>query len=215
MDSNLRDEILQCSKKLFYQNGYKNTSIRQIANALNIHHPNIYYYFKSKKDIAFAVYGNIYQELRQKLTKCIPMRDVYFTGTYLRLHYKIFYWNKKLFTMYYDFTKENIVQEYVRPYAIQNYHLYLEAFDLAISDKELDTYFSIASAVEFRFVEALIKNTNAISFEEAVDLIIKTPLLYMGVQKEKIEDVLVQSFINANKVDFDVLEKIVDEFIPC
>lgn len=213
MDYNLRNEILDCSKKLFYQNGYTKTSIRQIATALNIHHPNIYYYFKSKKDIAFTLYGNIYQELNKKISECIPKRDLYYTATYLRLHYRVFYWNKQLFTLYYDFNKEGIVEDYVRPFAIKNYHLYLDAFNLDISEKDLNTYFSIASSIEFRFIDAIIHKKSTVSFEEAINLIIRAPLLYMGIDNESIEDILTQSFINANNVKIEYIQKIVDTFI--
>lgn len=213
MDFNLRNEILECSKKLFFQNGYNKTSIRQIANALNIHHPNIYYYFKSKKDIAFTLYGNIYQELDKKISECIPSRDVYYTATYLRLHYKVFYWNKELFTLFYDFSKEGIVEEYVRPYAVKNYHLYLDAFNLDISEKDLNTYFSIATAIGFRFVDELIHKKSTINLEDAINLMIRAPLLYMEVDKESIDDVVKQSFINANKVHTSYIQQIVNSFI--
>ena len=45
---NKRKEILETAAMLFSQRGYDNTSTRDIANAVSISSPSLYYHFKSK-----------------------------------------------------------------------------------------------------------------------------------------------------------------------
>lgn len=54
-----RDEILQVARELFRENGVENTSIGDIATALNSDRATLYYYFSSKKDIFDAVVSKI------------------------------------------------------------------------------------------------------------------------------------------------------------
>lgn len=46
-----REKLLTQAVKLFLKKGYEKTSTRDIAKAVGIQAPGIYYYFKSKKDI--------------------------------------------------------------------------------------------------------------------------------------------------------------------
>lgn len=49
-----RQQILSVALGLFYKNGYKNTSMADIANAANISKGLIYHYFKNKAELLFS-----------------------------------------------------------------------------------------------------------------------------------------------------------------
>lgn len=51
----LRQRIVSAADQLFYQQGYANTSFRDIATAIDISRGNFYYHFKSKDEILDAV----------------------------------------------------------------------------------------------------------------------------------------------------------------
>ncbi len=58
------DEILQAALKLFAKQGYFNTSLTDITEAVGIKTPaGIYQYFKNKQAIASALYGNVLDSL--------------------------------------------------------------------------------------------------------------------------------------------------------
>ena len=48
---NIKQRIINVSVKLFANNGFAGTSIRDIAKAASTNIPNIYYYFSSKEDL--------------------------------------------------------------------------------------------------------------------------------------------------------------------
>jgi AcrR family transcriptional regulator len=52
---NRKDEIILCATELFHRQGFAATSIEDIANAIGIKREGIYYYFKDKSEILYAV----------------------------------------------------------------------------------------------------------------------------------------------------------------
>jgi AcrR family transcriptional regulator len=51
----LREQILSTAKSLFIQQGYHGLSMRQIAEALNVSKPALYYHFKDKEELFLAI----------------------------------------------------------------------------------------------------------------------------------------------------------------
>ena len=50
-----RDQIVEVADRMFYQQGYENTSFADIAESVGISRGNFYHHFKSKDDILDAV----------------------------------------------------------------------------------------------------------------------------------------------------------------
>lgn len=63
LEQQRRQQILSVALRLFYKNGYKNTSMVDIAKAANISKGLIYHYFKNKAELLFS-----YQD---KLEECL------------------------------------------------------------------------------------------------------------------------------------------------
>ena len=55
----LEKNILRVSTELFLNQGYENTTIRQIAEASGICRGHLYYYFKKKEDILIHIFKQI------------------------------------------------------------------------------------------------------------------------------------------------------------
>ena len=213
MKQDIKENILHASKKLFYTKGYDNTSLRSIADEVGIHHTNILYYFKNKQELGNAVYGMLYRSVASEIDLMIPQKDIYYIATNLRLHYKVMYWNKNIFQLYGDFINAGIVTKYVESIAVNNYRLYTKAFALDLSDNELDAIFHIAQAIEQRYINLVLAHKSPMSFERAVDMIIKAPLLYMSVDYNDINHIMNQSVLNVNLIPNDRVAKIVNELI--
>jgi|GEM_PF-683717 AcrR family transcriptional regulator len=54
-----REQILSVALGLFYKNGYKNTSMADIAKAANISKGLIYHYFENKAELLFSYQENL------------------------------------------------------------------------------------------------------------------------------------------------------------
>ena len=62
-----KDKILEVSSRLFYEQGYSNTSLRQIADACGIQLGNLYYYFKKKNELIAYFITALYSDFAQRL----------------------------------------------------------------------------------------------------------------------------------------------------
>jgi TetR/AcrR family transcriptional regulator, cholesterol catabolism regulator len=63
-------ELLEQALKLFSQDGYQDTSLQGIADALGVTRPLFYYYFKSKEDLLWRLIGHLGDAL---LTRARPL----------------------------------------------------------------------------------------------------------------------------------------------
>lgn len=58
-----RSLILNAARKHFYQRGYNNTSIRMIASELNMSNVNLFNYFKNKRELLAALFGDFFDSM--------------------------------------------------------------------------------------------------------------------------------------------------------
>ena len=83
-----RDEILDMSTKLFFENGYEATSVRMIMNAVGGEIGMFYHYFKSKDELFDRVVERFFEGFREKFEKmiadCETVEDV--IDTFLPLY---------------------------------------------------------------------------------------------------------------------------------
>jgi AcrR family transcriptional regulator len=59
METKTRDKIRYSSFKLFLENGYEATNIRDICKDVGIKASTLYFYYKSKEDLFFYIYDEI------------------------------------------------------------------------------------------------------------------------------------------------------------
>lgn len=71
MEKTTKTAILEQATALFYEFGYPNTSIRDIAQSLNINNPSIYYYFNSKENLLFEIIEFIGLEVVKELEEVV------------------------------------------------------------------------------------------------------------------------------------------------
>lgn len=64
----MKEKILEKSLELFSMKGYFNTSVRDIQKELNISTGGLYHHFKTKEDIAKALYNEMVSWLENNLT---------------------------------------------------------------------------------------------------------------------------------------------------
>jgi len=66
-----REKIMEVARELLVENGYANVSMRQIANEINCSHGAIYYYFKNKAELFYALVEDHFLQLEQKMDDVI------------------------------------------------------------------------------------------------------------------------------------------------
>jgi len=67
--SDKKERLIESAAKLFHQAGFKDTSIADIANDSGVPLGNVYYYFKTKEDLAAAVIERRTETLKDEARK--------------------------------------------------------------------------------------------------------------------------------------------------
>ena len=69
--SKVRAEIIQVARKVFTRNGYRGTTMDEIAHCSKMGKSSLYYYYRSKEELFEAVVVKEAQELKRQLFKVI------------------------------------------------------------------------------------------------------------------------------------------------
>lgn len=62
-ESGMRNTIIEKAKSLFIEHGYRGLSMREIAEKVGVSKPALYYHFKNKEELFFAVLKNGLEEI--------------------------------------------------------------------------------------------------------------------------------------------------------
>ena len=108
-----RDAIMRASIHLFLEQGYSNTTVRQIAQATDTSPSLIIYHFGSKQAIAQAFLKAKMQELRSELLQLVDIRTEpeLFCCTFVRLFQTIMS-SPALCRFYHDMIEEGLFREF-------------------------------------------------------------------------------------------------------
>jgi TetR/AcrR family transcriptional regulator, cholesterol catabolism regulator len=100
-------EILATAAKIFRQNGYADTSVQDVADAVGILKGSLYYYIDSKEDLLYRVLLEVHEDARgildeiAAMTDASPMQKI---RTYVRRHVEYNVRNvDKVAVYYHDF----------------------------------------------------------------------------------------------------------------
>lgn len=69
------DQILQAARQMFAESGYRNTSMRALAHKLGRSHGAIYYHYKDKAQLYYAVIGQDFNKLDALLAQTLEGRQ--------------------------------------------------------------------------------------------------------------------------------------------
>lgn len=142
-----RQEILSVARKLFLQQGYDATSVRQIAQQLDISLGLVSYYFKTKRDIAVEILDIQMQKQKELLSEYVSQRDdpILYSGALTRLQCQIM--SSPRFQLFYkDALREDIYFDQISHSGIDTYRFINEKYQLGLSDDYLILYGNFIAA---------------------------------------------------------------------
>lgn len=81
-----KEKILKTAEKLFYEKGYEDTTFKEISSISGINQGLIVYHYKTKANLASAVFREYIKASMKKINECFPKAEnmtVYFISDYL------------------------------------------------------------------------------------------------------------------------------------
>ena len=174
---NLKKEIYSTAAWSFYENGYRNTTLRAIGNALGISHVAVLHHYSSKGEILVEVMKNYRSIILQKALDIFNEKPELFPDkslgvfSYHGLLIKNFAADKKMARLFYD--SRSIARYSMKPTVRQNFidlNIRFGTFSF-IEDNYLSLTTNISNDLWLSIIEAVLDQT--ITPEEATILFFK------------------------------------------
>ncbi|RBP68992.1 TetR family transcriptional regulator [Alkalibaculum bacchi] len=194
-----KKKILDASKKLFYEKGYKATSCKEICELADVNLGLIHYHFKTKKNIASIIYANSLLEVKDLVR--IKMNKIY---RYYELKYgtAIENWvfmsgylmDENYRRFFYEICQENVLVDERTDIIDFFYRLHVNIYNLDISPKEVKLIRVCVAAITMALVEKHVENYLDLSIEELIEYKIRNLYKLMKLSDEDINDIVKTSY---------------------
>ena len=192
LENTTSDRIFYTSFKLFLENGYEATNIRDICSEVGVKASTIYFYYKSKQDLFFYIYDEIcsnyinYLRGMERLNNDISIKEKLYLLLKKKIEYYITDMSKRKFILRcHLFPPEeisNIIREKYKFYANEETKITLDImgnlqFGNKFTNENIDGYLLKCKKLENHLVyEMMIYNTKI-----SDEAIIKLWDIYFGI----------------------------------
>ncbi|WP_243135816.1 TetR/AcrR family transcriptional regulator [Acetobacterium tundrae] len=209
---NQKDNILETAIRLFYEQGYKNTYLEQIAELCEITKPLISYHFKSKSKLGRAVSDACLFAYKNKIA--MKLYTDYFKGrktdlqvsaaVEIRLYNQLFLSDANAMR----FIKELADDKYEDLFSQEGNRLYQmhdRRYHLKINhdSDEISMLANAARASTFSILWAYDRGDFKCSEEDCLDYITRLNFVLMHVDKNRIDAILAESKQVLEEVHFE------------
>ncbi len=204
----IKNEIIFMATKLFYDKGYHNTTISDIAKALHTSNGHVSYYFNTKEDIGSMIYVNysnrIKDVVKEKMTeKYGGYDDTTATAIEFRLTNLLYKTYPNAFRFYDDMV--SVLFTNISRRGPEKILSIARQYNLDWADSEADlVFFAWSGAVASIIVQYFKGNIN-ISYEEFDDRRVALPFQIAGVPSDRVTKIVKESKVIFNELDFKIL----------
>lgn len=201
-----KQTILTNAIQLFYQLGYKKTTIRKIADLTGISHVSIFWHYKSKEDIASHLIQRYFKGL------------ISLTKEYSKIHpnesKSLFYWTAHYYFVTSDENFGLFFVEYARnsnesfiTHVTDFYDEFVEIFNYNNTKDELYLEMQIISQIDLILIESC--RNKKIKVTQAIQYMTKN-LIHLSSGKDaystKEIDLFMKNFCPSNLTRYSILE---------
>lgn len=163
VEVNTREKIVYSSFKLFLENGYEATNIRDICKDVGIKASTLYFYFPSKQDLFFHIYDSIWHDYIkfiqniEALTKDITVEEKLYMLLTEKIDYYVMDISKRKFIFRYQlFPPEeisNVIREKYLSYTDEENKIVTGIIESAKSQSKLENISINEFLFQFRNLE--------------------------------------------------------------
>lgn len=210
--NDIEKNILRISTELFLNQGYDETTIRQIAEKCGIGRGHLYYYFKKKEDILIHIFNKILNKIYDDLI------DTNNSKTEILLNYAtiqcIYTYtlvlNKKLFKIYLQGSNIEIVRRAAQDILIDLCKKKCNDMNYNISEKDICFSITIGYAGECELLKRFYLGEKDFDIDSIVKSIISTRLLLLNIMDNSQVNLIVDTAMHeAKKFDYNsVIQKL-------
>ena len=203
---NTKEKILECALDCFNENGFYNTTLRQIASSLGISQGNLNYHFRTKGEILEILYFDLVERMEIEIKKMgnpQSMMQVLFESSKISL--SCLYAYRFLMRDLYKIMKEHTnIQGHYNQLPTTRLTQFTQIFDNLINQGVLRVE-EFENEYRRLFVRMNILGDNWINTQELINKEIKNPIEYYQLL---LFEVIYPYLTSQGKLDFNkIIEK--------
>ncbi|HCX65930.1 MAG TPA: hypothetical protein DHN33_12060 [Eubacteriaceae bacterium] len=206
-----RKRIMDVTRELILEKGWKEISVRDIAERAGVKNPLLYYYFKNKQDIADHFIGSLILKCLDFAEKEVPFEEdsmlshfIYVTLYYRIITEKDLYKALYMESMHPFQTPMETEDDYDLNYMVKKqFQGITEDYNVGISQKYLTAYaisaFSIATSIMRNYISGNLE----LDFDESITFLTRFWIVSLGIDEKIYRQKLDQALEIARNVDID------------
>ncbi|QSX08279.1 TetR/AcrR family transcriptional regulator [Alkalibacter rhizosphaerae] len=214
-----RRKILNVTKELVLEKGWKDISVRDIAERAGVKNPLLYYYFKNKQGIADHLLGSLILRTLDYAEYRVPFKEDCMLShfVYVSLYYRILVEQELYQTLYLESVHpfENPVDDiddYDLNYMVtKQFNEILKNYGVDLEPQLLQAYTISAFAIGTSIFRSLVSGHLDMSFREALFFITRFWIISVGIDEKIFEEKLAQAIDMVMEVDLDEFVKSDDD----
>ncbi len=192
--NNIKSAIIEVSGRLFVDQGYSKTTIRQIAREAGIQIGTIYHFFRDKEEILMKHSNQIDSDLMARVEQVIdnPNDFILKYALYRALEFKIVEKSDKIAELYLESYNSWRMTQLILPRNIQRKKLFFHEYNKNFTKKD---YYRLSLALRgMRQIYIADRvNTGINRFKEITPFIIETALSFFNVPRQKREKAIARA----------------------
>ncbi len=188
MSEQTKNKLLECSRELFFQNGYRQTTTRLISNRANANLGLFNYYFNGKIEIGATIYydiRNTFDSLIMQYEPSFNEVDLFLFSSALELYLCLIYPNFGKFFV--EISQEPQIYKRTINFIIDTF----EKYSTVNNDKNFAKLAGISiSSIKPSIINYSLHNPNAIDNQEYIRYYLEQQLHFFGVKASEADKYL-------------------------
>ncbi|MFZ7133945.1 MAG: TetR/AcrR family transcriptional regulator [Eubacteriales bacterium] len=196
---NTKHKILAVSKRLFYENGYVDTSCKKICEEADVNLGLIHYYFKSKKNIASIIYTYFLIDVKDLVKKI--MTDTldnyelkYATAIENWVYMSLLLKHEGYKQFYYEICRESLLLDENTKVIEFFFKLHNNTYGLNLTNNDIKLIRVVNAVSGMGLVEKYVEGYFDMSLEELIEYKIRNMYRLMKLKEEQIDDIIETSY---------------------
>lgn len=214
-----RKKILNVTRELILEKGWKDISVRDIAERAGVKNPLLYYYFKNKQGIADHLLGTLilraldYAEERVPFAEdCMLSHFVYVALYYRVLKEKDLYQALYLESIHPFANPVDTIDDYDLNFMVtKQFNEILKTYGVNLDPEYLQAYTTAAFSVGTSIFRSIYSGNLDLPFREALFFITRFWVISVGIDEKIFEEKMSKAIEIAMEVDLDEFLKPHDE----
>ncbi|MBF7096505.1 TetR/AcrR family transcriptional regulator [Alkalibacter mobilis] len=214
-----RKKILNVTKELVLEKGWKDISVRDIAERAGVKNPLLYYYFKNKQGIADYILGTLILKTLDFAEKSVPLKEDCMLShfIYVSLYYRILLEEELYQTLYMESTHPFdspvlIVDDYDLNYMVtKQFDEILKNYQVDMNEDLLKAYTISAFSIATSIFRSIISGNLNMGYREAMLFITRFWILSVGIDEKVFKEKLNKAIDFVMEIDlkeFTITEEV-------